>query len=274
MAFTHYSNFYFKGLPEARSKTGGNGPAPALAHIGLESIGDPRRLVCRFHPDHLTSNSAWVELSGHRRMLILGLITETTDEEVKAVPYVIANPAPNILDGGPGASLWTNRLEIHAGQVDQFKKVGDNPLRLHKPDLEVVRGISENEVKHAFADLLGEPEIPKDWGGERSDLFSTQVTISGNQYSTAFAFKGPAKFAPMSLASLGKNGDQIDRLFSEPAEFLVLQHCNSVDNAVRGTMRAYANQMNNLRLFMIIDRYDTLRVLNAYSKCGVDFGDR
>lgn len=272
--FTHYSDFYFRGLAEARNNSGGNGPAPAVAHIALDGVGDPRRLICRFHPDHLTSNSAWSELSGHKRMMVFGLITDVTETEVQALPYVIANPAPGLLDGNSSAGFWINKLEIHPVQVDQFSKVGDAPLRLHERDLQILKDIPENEVKHAFADLLGEPEVQKDWGGERSDLFSTRVTIQGSPYSTAFAFKGPAKFKKMTLASLGKNGDQIDRLFTEPADLLVLQHCHSIDTAVRGTMRAYANQLNDPRLYMIIDGYDTIRILNAYSRCGVDFSNR
>jgi len=33
-------------------------------------------------------------------------------------------------------------------------------------------------------------------------------------------------------------------------------------------MRAYAQQMGNPRLFCLINGYDTLRVLQAYGKCG------
>jgi hypothetical protein len=54
-------------------------------------------------------------------------------------------------------------------------------------------------------------------GGERSDLFSDRVIFEGERISTAFAFKGPAKFEPMTGAHLGKNGDQIDRLLDGTA---------------------------------------------------------
>ena len=73
-------------------------------------------------------------------------------------------------------------------------------------------------------------------------------------------------------------GDQIDRLFSEPAELLVLQHCHEITPPVRGMMRAYAQQMGRPRLFCLINGYDTLRVLEAYGKCGLmprgQLGDR
>jgi hypothetical protein len=108
--------------------------------------------------------------------------------------------------------------------------------------------------------------VPKDWGGESSDLFSSRVVLGGRRISTAFLLKGPAKFHPMTPADLGKNGDQIGRLFSEPADLLVLQHCHEVTVAVRKQMRAYAQQMGNPRRFCIIDGYDTLRILKAYEK--------
>jgi len=132
----------------------------------------------------------------------------------------------------------------------------------------MLRPRSEAEIKGAFAEIIGEPMVPKDWGGERSDLFSSRVLFNKSRISTAFAFKGPAQFKPMTLAELGKNGDQIDRLFSEPADLFVLQHCHEITSPVRSTMRAYAEQTGRPRLFCIIDGYDTLRVLRAYNLCG------
>ena len=70
-----------------------------------------------------------------------------------------------------------------------------------------------------------------------------------------------------------KNGDQIGRLFDEPADLLVLQHCHEVTSAVRKQMRAYAQQMGNPRRFCIIDGYDTVRMLRAYNKCGLALDD-
>jgi hypothetical protein len=135
-------------------------------------------------------------------------------------------------------------------------------------DLKTLKAIPENDVKHAFAELLGVPSVPKDWGGELSDLFSPHLTIGGQRVSTAFLFKGPAKFHPMTMADLGKNGDQINRLSMEPADLLVIQHCHEITNPVRGMMRAFAQQFGNLRLYCVIDGYDTLRILEKNSLCG------
>jgi hypothetical protein len=135
--------------------------------------------------------------------------------------------------------------------------------------LGALRHIPERQIKQAFAEIIGEPTVPKDWGGERSDLFSDRLRLDGKRISSALMFKGPAQFAPLTPAGLGKNGDQIGRLFSEPADLLILQHCHEISSAVRGQMRAYAQQIGKLKLFCLIDGYDTLRLLRAYNKCGL-----
>lgn len=152
---------------------------------------------------------------------------------------------------------------------DQFSKIRDAKFKRHKSHLDALRDIPETEVKQAFAKIINEPTVPKDWGGEQSDLFTSQILVLGKQLSAAFAFKGPAKFHPMTMADLGKNGDQISRLYMEPADILILQHCHEITPPVRTMMRAFANQLGNLRQYCIIDGYDTYRILRAYEKCGL-----
>jgi hypothetical protein len=158
-------------------------------------------------------------------------------------------------------------MEVYCPHIDQFENV--NMVRSPtKRELEGLAEIPEKEIKGAFAEIIGEPFVPKDWGGEQSDLFSTRVSVNGNFLATAFVFKGPAKFKPLTVADLGKNGDQISRLFKEPADFVVLQHCHQITSAVRDHMRAFATRIGQLRPFCLIDGADTVRVLKAHSKLG------
>ena len=269
--FTHYDRYFCKGL----SKVGevlqkGRSPVPmAEAYAKLDSFRPSQIISFRFHHEHLTSNSSWSELSGQRWLLILGAATEIADDRIEAIPWVMADPLvdlfqPHSVIGGQ----WQNRLEIHPDQIDNFSRIRDVPPPRSKKELERLRDIPEQEVKRAIAEIIGEQEIPKDWGGEKSDLFSSWVAIEGERISTAFALKGPAKFHPMTMADLGKNGDQINRLFNEPADLLVLQHCHEITTPVRDTMRAFAQRMGNPRLFCLINGYDTLRLLQAYGNCG------
>lgn len=184
---------------------------------------------------------------------------------------MIASPLPHLLFD-PATSKgrrWVNRLQVFIDEIDTFNRIRNVNYRLVKSDLEQLRAIPEQQIKQAFAEIIGEPTITKDWGGERSDLFSDRLLLDGKRIATALMFKGPARFAPLTSASLGKNGDQIDRLFSEPADLLVLQHCHEITPAVRGQMRAYAQQIGRLKLFCLIDGYDTIRLLRGYKKCGL-----
>jgi hypothetical protein len=270
--FTHYSNYYFKGLSRTnQALMKGSTQIPmAEAYSKLDDLREGLRVRFNFSHEHLTSNSSWVELSGQKKVLIVGLTKNVTKSVIEIVPYVVAYPFVNLFDNASFiGSRWNWRLETFIEQIDAFERVSLFDLPRNKKDLEPLKSIPEESIKNGFAEIIGEPTIPKDWGGERSDLFSTNVTIDGRRISTAFAFKGPAKFHPMTVADLGKNGDQIDRLFSEPADLIVLQHCHEITNPVRGMMRAYAERMGQLRSFCLINGYDTLRILAAYGKCGI-----
>ena len=170
------------------------------------------------------------------------------------------------------ATAWdaTYYGEVHVSQVDQFARVRSvYEIEKSPPRLESLQAIPERAIKLAVAEILNEGKIPKDWGGEQSDLFSCNVSVEKRYMPAAFLFKGPARFTEMKMSHLGKNGDQIVRLYSEPARLLVLQHCHNVSSAVRSTMRAFASRVHDLRYFSIIDGRDTHRLLSAYKKCGL-----
>jgi hypothetical protein len=103
------------------------------------------------------------------------------------------------------------------GEFSKVKKIkstaGLSPARL-----------SEARTKAAFLDLLGETKMPKDWGGENNDIFTDRVTIFGKKRRAAFALKGPAKTGALVPGKMGKNGDQIQRLFDTPASVFVVQY--------------------------------------------------
>jgi hypothetical protein len=269
--FTHHSNFFFSGLSKVDAALKkGKSVKPASAYSKLDDWQPSARLFFDFNHEHLTAPSSWHELSGQKRAFVLGLITDISGGNIKSVPYVIAYiiVPSSALPGFSGP--WWDHLEVHIDTIESFSAVTANQRRLTKQSLESLRSVPEKDIKAAFAAIINEPMVPKDWGGESSDLFSSRVVLDGKRTSTAFLFKGPAAFKPMTLAELGKNGDQIGRLFDEPADLFVLQHCHEVTSAVRKTMRAFAQQMGRPRLFCIIDGYDTIRVLESYGKCGFD----
>lgn len=159
-------------------------------------------------------------------------------------------------------AMWWNRdfFENFVEDFDEFERVKNT----EKPrDISAMRNISERGFKWALGEILGD-DVMKDWGGETSDHFTSHLYLKGNRVTAAFLLKGPAHFAPMGLNHLGKNNDQIVRLAREPAEVLVVQHCHTIQPAVRETLRAFAVRPHSARRYCLIDGRDSLWLLQAY----------
>lgn len=152
---------------------------------------------------------------------------------------------------------------IAVDDVEQFEKVKRmqaaaplNPKRL-----------PEQKVKTGLLKLLGESKNPKDWGGESNDIFTTRLRLKGKSRRAAFALKGPAKKGPLVPGKMGKNGDQIQRLFDSPAEVFFVQYEGEIAESVVGLMENLALAKAVLRgdvFYGIIDGDDTNRLRRAY----------
>ncbi len=266
--FTIYQDFYCKGLKKYNDP---RKPIPrdAVAEIHNKLKFDPEfKVRILYNPIHLIHGSSWSKLSGYTRLFCFCYIDKLENKNIIARPYIIADVHSDWELDTPSTWDGYNYGEIHPSSIDQFVKIKDTYSK-KPPDISVLKSIPEESIKKAFAEIINEDNVPKDWGGEKSDLFSTNLSVNNRFMPTAFLFKGPAKFSPMKMTHLGKNGDQIERLFSEPADFMILQHCHKITNPVRSTMKAYACRVHDLKYFSIIDGYDTHRILESYKKCGI-----
>jgi len=108
----------------------------------------------------------------------------------------------------------------------------------------------------------------KDWGGERSDLYSTRLRIGGKRVAAAFAFKGPGQRGKLVVSRMGKNGDQAPRLFQEDADAFFVQHCGEIDSSVIDLLRSLAvakSVTTGARIYYgVIDGQDSIRIRLAY----------
>ncbi|HUW12024.1 MAG TPA: hypothetical protein VM537_20020 [Anaerolineae bacterium] len=262
--FTHYGAFYCRGLPDAQRRGYLKGIVPEI-HAELDYGRRSRVVHIPYDPSHLTSTSASAMLSGRRRVFTLAVTSSVRPDAITAMPYVIASMVSSEI--AADRFWWGNYREVFVDNIDSFERVRETAGG-HIPydDIEVLRTIPEKRIKEAFASIIGEPVVPGDWGGERSDLFTTHVRLQGRRTSAAFVFKGPSSFRPLTMAALGRRQDQIERLFSEPADLLVVQHCHKIEKSVRSVMRAYAQRIGDPRLFCLINGFDTLRILRAYDK--------
>lgn len=272
--FTHLGPFIGKDVTRASQErsAGKSLSRIPLVRAKLDSFAPGLVLTIQVHPDNYTTTSAPGEMSGHHRLFVVARITEMEGQEIRAQAYAIGHLHNRERRGVMGFDAFDRlqwQMEVFPMMLDSFAKMGDEPPPTAE-ELKHLLTIPETDIKHAFASILGEPFVPNDWGGERSDLVSTQLKWNGKQFAAALAFKGPAKSKRLTMADLGKNGDQISRLYSEPADIFLLQHCHEVASAVRDHMRAFSTRVGRLRPFCIIDGGDTVRILRAYERLGFE----
>lgn len=253
--FSYQGHFYGKGFG-ASNKT----PHVSLSE-NVSEVVPGKKLLIEFSKSGLVTDTAYTRMGGSTNLFAFCSITEIEEKLIKAVPYLIGDLVEK---KGSGIELnLINYLRLPIQDIDQFGQVNFqwNPTQ---KQFNKLRDIPEQQVKKLFCSLLSEVSIPKDWGGEESDIYSSNLSVNGRRLGAAFLLKGPARFHEMTLADCGKNGDQIYRLFNTPADVFVLQHCHKVTPAVRKTMEAFAlSQYSRNCMYTIIDGYDTARILHA-----------
>ena len=155
--------------------------------------------------------------------------------------------------------------QITIDDIDSFKKVG-----AIKVDGFIPRTVSEKQMKKGVQAIIGEQGKFQDWGGEKNDLLTTRVLIGKKRIPTAFAFKGPGKRGPLVPGKMGKNGDQIQRLFESTAEVFLIQYGEEIRESVVDQMQQLAVAKSSMTgkniLFGIIDGADSHRLYLAYKK--------
>ena len=163
-----------------------------------------------------------------------------------------------------GMGRQAKTKEIFIDDIDSFKAV-----RKIKPA--AIAGyipIKEKQFKLGIQKLLGEKGKFTDWGGEKGDLLTSRLYLGSKRIAAAFAFKGRGLRGILTPARMGKNGDQIQRLFESAAQIFLLQYWGSIHERVREQVQAFAT-LTSLRLgekilFCLIDGGDTARLIQAY----------
>lgn len=154
---------------------------------------------------------------------------------------------------------------ITVDDIDSFSRV--RKVRIEPGDY---TAIPETRFKKGIAKILGESGRFRDWGGERNDLYTSRVRISGRRYTAAFAFKGPGTRGILTPGKMGKNGDQIQRLFKTTASVFVVQYWGQVAESVAEQMEEFAKAKSSIEgvvvFFGVIDGDDSNRLLHAYPK--------
>lgn len=159
---------------------------------------------------------------------ILGLAASPA--KLKAFPTK-RNPVNRVVQ----VRLSGSRAQVQSltiDDIDSFWKVRSVDNR----DPEIGDELSETEFKAGLQRILGEHGRFKDWGGEVADLFTTRFSLARRRLPVALALKGPGAKGKLTPGKMGKNGDQIQRLFEAPAEVFLIQYCRQIDLSVPAQM--------------------------------------
>jgi hypothetical protein len=239
--------------------TAGEGPRSTF-HAQLR-VDEQREVEVHgsFDPARLTCSTANSELRGVRSQYILGQVAHVSHDVLELRPVAIATRLLTTNEEWPEVE---DPQRVSPSRVAQFSRA--EWFGTSHSALDQLRAIPEAQVKRALASIIGEPVVPKDWGGEQSDLWTTRLRIEGRDYSAAFLLKGPAVFRPMTIGMLGKNGDQLERLSRTAADVLVVQHCHEIRPEVVSMLRSFASDFRHIRRYMVLDGFDTHAILSAY----------
>ncbi len=153
--------------------------------------------------------------------------------------------------------------QITVDDIDSFAKV-----RKQKATCQL-KPMYEKKFKRGLQKIIGEPGTFNDWGGETDDLYSTRLMIGGRRLPAAFGLKGRGTEGVLTPKKMGKNGDQIQRLFRSPAEAFIVQCCDQINQSVIEQMKYFAiakSATNEQRIYFgVIDGRDSQRLYEAYS---------
>ena len=160
---------------------------------------------------------------------------------------------------------------LYVEDIDSFQKVRDvNPAMVTDFLKNGFVSLSEDQVQLALEQILDVSFHKKDWGGEINDLYTANVVVGGTRRATAFLLKGPGiGKKEMTIADCGKNGDQLVRLFSTPADLFAVQYVGPIaDLLVRDVQgkTAELRAQGKAAHFLIINGQDTARLLHAFGK--------
>jgi hypothetical protein len=249
----------WKGVPRAAIAHQAGDEAASGAVSGRLDTAPDVRLHAGVPARHLRNVTARSRLySTSAPLFILARIHRVDAHVIELSLIVVAERVHDPQSGFP--TLERSFAEVHPEQIDEFSRAR---VARFDQSWKALRTIPEAEVKAKFAAILGEPFVHPDWGGEQHDLFTSRLHLSGAPTTAAFVLKGGrGGWGPMTIAKLGKNGDQIDRLAEGPSEIVVVQHCHEIPARVRNMLRVYATAYR--KRWCAIDGPTTWAILDAY----------
>lgn len=90
--FYHHARFYFSSSKMNKANfTNPETIVSASGHSNLGSSTEDKKLVFTFHHNSFANKSAWVQLSGRKKKIFIGIIQDIEGNEIFARPYIIGD---------------------------------------------------------------------------------------------------------------------------------------------------------------------------------------
>lgn len=174
-----------------------------------------------------------------------------------------SNPKTSVIVKLPIPKQKLRDIFITLDDITSFSKAKKSKQLSPQP-------LGELSFKQGIQNIIGEKGKFQDWGGEKNDLLTTRITIRGKKKRVAFAFKGKGTSGVLTPKKMGKNGDQIQRLFETSADVFILQYWGSIHERVLEQMEGWA-QLKSYKdekdiFFGIINGVDSMKIITAYPK--------
>lgn len=171
---------------------------------------------------------------------------------------------PSVINVNLHAINKTAKPKITSIQdIEEFSKI--KGMKSLEYDLEK----NEDDIKKLFKKIAGETGKFSDSSVEKNDLLM-YLTFNGKKTLAAFALKGKSqrKIKKLRPMDMGKNGDQIERLFSSPAEIFFVQFVGQFHDLMFSKMEEQAllksHYTGKTIYYGLIDGNDTSKIFAKY----------
>jgi hypothetical protein len=166
---------------------------------------------------------------------------------------------------GPAMAFRPKAVELTVDSIDSFERVKKIKSKNNLGD-----EMSEKRFKEGIQRTINEPAEWHDWGGEMHDVATTRVYYKGKRIRSVFALKGPGTKGSLVPGKMGKNGDQIARMFYGDARLFVVQYVRDIKPTIYDEMKLRARSKSEANqeviYYAVIDGTDSRRLVEAYPK--------
>lgn len=130
--------------------------------------------------------------------------------------------------------------------------------------------VSEQRIKEALLQIIGQSYVQKDWGGESEDIYSPLILLNGTRVQTSMILKGNGTIRSNEthLGDLGANGDQLERMMrTTSSKLYIVQSVKPLGQDIINSIEAFIDQQRsrgNHCYYCAIDGQDTAMLMHAY----------